>query len=139
MCDLLSLLVGVVVLVLLEFPPARANWPIFKYKNGTVGVKNEGGEVHVNSDVFSIVGGKSFMINGTNILHRVNMIEYVLKLSSNVDESGRWYCQGPRARYWRLRLKRNYVAYWYVKEIQFFSDISKFDSKQETCRTRSKG
>ena len=48
-----------------------ANYPVVRYKNGTVAVLNEGGEVRVESDEFVVYGNLSISgsmtVNGTNI------------------------------------------------------------------------
>ena len=35
---------------------ARANWPVARYTNGTVGLINDGGEVHVQSAKLQVNG-----------------------------------------------------------------------------------
>ena len=48
-----------------------ANYPVVRYKNGTVAVLNEGGEVRVKSDEFVVYGNLSISgnltVNGTNV------------------------------------------------------------------------
>ena len=69
----------------------NANWPIVKYTNGTVGVKNDGGTVQVQSTDMVVdgnlsVGGKLFVqdidVSGTIFTQNQNISEILSELQS---------------------------------------------------------
>ena len=58
----------------------RATWPIVRYKNGTVGVKNDGGTVKVQSTDLIVDGNLS--VSGSLFLQDRDLAEYEDRVSS---------------------------------------------------------
>lgn len=69
---------------------ALAQWPVVKYKNGTVGVKNEGGEVHVQSKELRVNGNLNIegklVVNGSDFTvlnSRISNLDQTLGINSS--------------------------------------------------------
>ena len=58
----------------------RATWPIVRYKNGTVGVKNDGGTVKVQSTDLIVDGNLS--VSGSLFIQDRDLAEYEDRVSS---------------------------------------------------------
>ena len=76
MMTLLLLLFGTISDVFV----VRATWPIVRYKNGTVGVKNDGGTVKVQSTDLIVDGNLS--VSGSLFLQDRDLAEYEDRVSS---------------------------------------------------------
>ena len=72
---------------------ALAQWPVVKYKNGTVGVKNEGGEVHVQSKELRVNGNLNIegklVVNGSDFTVLNSRSDFTVLNSriSNLDQT----------------------------------------------------
>jgi hypothetical protein len=77
MMTLLLLLFGTISDV---FVVVRATWPIIRYKNGTVGVKNDGGAVQVQSTDLLVDGNLS--VSGSLFFQDRDLAEYEERVSS---------------------------------------------------------
>ena len=76
MMTLLLLLFGTISDVFV----VRATWPIVRYKNGTVGVKNDGGTVKVQSTDLIVDGNLS--VSGSLFIQDRDLAEYEDRVSS---------------------------------------------------------
>ena len=76
MMTLLLLLFGTISDVFV----VRATWPIVRYKNGTVGVKNDGGTVKVQSTDLIVDGNLS--VSGSLFVQDRDLAEYEDRVSS---------------------------------------------------------
>ena len=62
------------------FVVVQATWPIVRYKNGTVGVKNDGGAVQVQSTDLLVDGNLS--VSGSLFVQDRDLVEYEERVSS---------------------------------------------------------
>jgi len=62
----------------------RATWPIVRYKNGTVGVKNDGGTVKVQSTDLIVDGNLS--VSGSLFIQDRDLAEYAENISRAKSE-----------------------------------------------------